>query len=70
MVVDLLKSDDSLLLKDAEDGPVPHKGGFTEKEIKETFKTAGLSQIVFRPVLKIAGVHREVVLFMISGVRP
>jgi len=69
MVVDLLKSEDSLLLKDAEEGPVPHKGGFTEIEIKEAFETAGLGQVVFSPVLNIAGANRTVTLFIASGVR-
>ena len=69
MVVDLLKSEDSLLLKDAEQGPVPHKGGFTEVEIQEAFETAGLNQIVFAPALNIAGINRTVTLFIASGVR-
>jgi hypothetical protein len=69
MVVDLLKSDDSLLLKDAEDGPVPHKGGFMENEIKEAFENAGLSHIVLKPAFRITGDHREVKLFIASGVR-
>lgn len=69
MVVDLLKSDDSLLLPDAEIGPVPHKGGFSEKEIKQAFEAAALGEIAFERVIEIAGVNRKVTLFIISGVR-
>jgi len=69
IVVDLLKSEDSLLLKDSAEGPVAHKGGLTEAEMREAFMSASLKQIVFKPALQITSSERKVVLFEITGVR-
>jgi hypothetical protein len=68
IVVDLLKDKDGLHLKDAADGPVPHKGGLTKTEIMEAFSSAGLQQVEFRTVLEISSGERKVKLFVTTGI--
>ena len=68
LVVDLMRDELSLQLKDAADGPVPHKGGFKESELIKAFTEAGLDQIEFRPILEIGSTGKKVKLFIVSGV--
>ena len=69
IVVDLLKSEVSAHLKDAQAGPVPHKGGLSQPTMIGAFSDAGLHQIEFKPVLEITSGEKTVQLFVITGNR-